>query len=68
MPLAPAAADGTDDALAAVLGRTRVELLLLLAEEHTTSDLARRLTVSDATVSAHTTALRGSGLIATVRA
>ncbi|MGW7003066.1 ArsR/SmtB family transcription factor [Streptomyces sp. NPDC054933] len=56
------------DALAGVLGRTRVEILLLLAEEHTTSELARRLNVSNATASAHTAALRGAGLITTVRA
>ena len=68
LPLPPAGADGADDALAGVLGRTRVEILLLLADEHTTSELARRLGVSNATVSAHTAALRGAGLITTVRA
>ncbi|UNO42844.1 winged helix-turn-helix domain-containing protein [Streptomyces sp. MST-110588] len=59
---------GVDGALAAVLGRTRVEILLLLAQEHTTSGLARRLGVSNATASAHAAALRGAGLISTVRA
>ncbi|MES4903626.1 MULTISPECIES: winged helix-turn-helix domain-containing protein [unclassified Streptomyces] len=70
LPLPPAGAGGTggDDALAAVLGRTRLDILLLLAEEHTTSGLARRLGVSNATASAHTAALRGAGLITTVRA
>lgn len=68
LPLAPAGAGGTDDALAGVLGRTRVDILLLLAEEHTTSELARRLRVSNATASTHTAALRGAGLITTVRA
>ncbi|MGI5404720.1 ArsR/SmtB family transcription factor [Streptomyces sp. CA-135486] len=68
LPLAPAGAGGTDDALAAVLGRTRVDILLLLAEEHTTGELARRLRVSNATASTHTAALRGAGLITTVRA
>ncbi|WP_127356110.1 ArsR/SmtB family transcription factor [Actinacidiphila soli] len=68
LPLPPAGAGGTDDALAAVLGLTRLAILLLLAEEHTTSDLARRLGVSNATASAHATALRGAGLITTVRA
>ncbi|UQA92810.1 ArsR/SmtB family transcription factor [Streptomyces halobius] len=68
LPLQPAAPGSTDDALAGVLGRTRVDILLLLADEHTTSELARRLHVSNATVSAHTTALRGAGLITTVRA
>lgn len=68
LPLPPDGAEDADQALAAVLGRTRVEMLLLLAEEHTTSGLARRLAVSNATASAHTTALRGAGLITTVRA
>lgn len=43
-------------------------VLFPLAEEHTTSGLARRLAVSDATASAHAAALRGAGLITTVRA
>ncbi|MFJ9414543.1 ArsR/SmtB family transcription factor [Streptomyces sp. NPDC101227] len=68
LPLTPAGADGTDDALAAVLGRTRLDILHRLADEHTTSGLARGLGVSNATASAHTAALRGAGLITTVRA
>ncbi|MCZ1007818.1 ArsR/SmtB family transcription factor [Streptomyces lydicus] len=68
LPLTPAGAGGTDDALASVLGRTRRDILLLLAAEHTTSELARRLRVSNATVSAQTAALRSAGLITTVRA
>ncbi|MEU6231538.1 helix-turn-helix domain-containing protein [Kitasatospora sp. NPDC047058] len=55
-------------ALGRVLGNTRAELLHLLAEERTTTELARRLHVSAATVSAHTAALRGAGLISTERA
>ncbi|MFJ9817672.1 ArsR/SmtB family transcription factor [Streptomyces sp. NPDC101151] len=55
-------------ALAKVIGNTRTELLHLLAEERTTTGLARRLRVSAATVSAHTVALRGAGLITTERA
>ncbi|MEU5973445.1 helix-turn-helix domain-containing protein [Streptomyces sp. NPDC047315] len=66
LPLEPA--DDAPCALVAVLGRTRCSMLLLLAEEHTTGSLARRLGLSDATVSAHTAALRGAGLITTVRA
>lgn len=66
----PAATDvsGSYDALSAVLGRTRVEILRLLADERSTSGLASRLGVSNATVSAHTAALRGAGLITTSRA
>ncbi|MFF2141367.1 helix-turn-helix domain-containing protein [Kitasatospora sp. NPDC058190] len=56
------------EALAKVIGGTRAELLRLLAEEHTTTELARRLHVSAATASAHTAALRGAGLITTSRA
>lgn len=68
LPLRPEGADGDpEDALAGVLGRTRLDILSLLAEEHTTGGLARRLGVSSATVSAHTAALRGAGLITTAR-
>ncbi|MER6996439.1 winged helix-turn-helix domain-containing protein [Streptomyces sp. NPDC000410] len=67
LPLPQAGAAGTEEALAGVLGRTRVDILFLLTEEHTTSELARRLGVSNATASAHTAALRGAGLITTVR-
>ncbi|WP_058041605.1 winged helix-turn-helix domain-containing protein [Streptomyces roseifaciens] len=74
LPLAPDGAGATggagsaDDALAGVLGRTRTDILLALVQEHTTSGLARRLGVSNATASAHAAALRDAGLIATVRA
>ncbi|MFD4656060.1 ArsR/SmtB family transcription factor [Kitasatospora sp. NPDC058444] len=54
--------------LGKVIGNTRAELLRLLDEERTTSELARHLHVSAATVSAHTAALRGAGLISTERA
>lgn len=40
----------------------------MLAEERTTSGLARRLGVSNATATAHAAALRGAGLVSTVRA
>ncbi|MFF9015245.1 ArsR/SmtB family transcription factor [Streptomyces sp. NPDC014870] len=68
LPLTPDAAPGTDESLAAVLGRTRLELLRALADAHTTTTLARRLGISNATASAHASALRGAGLITTVRA
>jgi hypothetical protein len=66
LPPAPLTAKG--DPLAGILGPTRADLLRLLAREHTTSDAARRINVSNATASAHTTALRAAGLITTVRA
>ncbi|MGK5730775.1 helix-turn-helix domain-containing protein [Streptomyces sp. URMC 124] len=71
LPLAPDGAGGAadaDGALAGVLGRTRTDVLLTLAREHTTGGLARRLGVSNATASAHAAALREAGLITTVRA
>ncbi|MFI8517263.1 ArsR/SmtB family transcription factor [Streptomyces sp. NPDC085481] len=68
-PGLPPAADGpgTDEALTALLGRTRLEALRLLATPHTTTELARALHVSNATASAHAAALRGAGLITTTR-
>lgn len=68
LPLTPDAAPGTDESLATVLGRTRLELLRALTDAHTTTALARRLGVSNATASAHASALRGAGLITTERA
>ena len=71
LPLSPAtAAAGSGDsadALAAVLGRTRADLLILLDREHTTGDIARKLGVSATTVSEHTAALCRAGMITTVR-
>ncbi|WP_137989080.1 ArsR/SmtB family transcription factor [Streptomyces vilmorinianum] len=68
LPLVPDVTTGTDASLATVLGRTRLELLRTLADAHTTTALARRLGVSNATASAHASALRGAGLITTARA
>jgi DNA-binding transcriptional ArsR family regulator len=68
LPPAPGTDPGSEEALARVVGRTRVDLLLRLATPHTTGDLARALKVSAATVSAHTAALRGAGLITSRRA
>ncbi|WP_367135494.1 MULTISPECIES: helix-turn-helix domain-containing protein [Streptomyces] len=68
LPLSPEGAGDRDGALAEVLGRTRVDVLTALAEEHTTTGLARRLGVSNATASAHAAALRGAGLVASERA
>ncbi|MER8041738.1 helix-turn-helix domain-containing protein [Streptomyces sp. NPDC094032] len=67
LPLVAEGPPGRDEALAPVLGRTRAELLRLLGEPHTTTDLARALRVSNATASAHAAALRGAGLVTTRR-
>ncbi|GAA0272389.1 DUF5937 family protein [Streptomyces polychromogenes] len=56
------------EALAAVLGRTRLDALRLLAEPHTTTSLARALRVSNATASSQAAALRAAGLATTTRA
>ncbi|MFE7596411.1 ArsR/SmtB family transcription factor [Streptomyces sp. NPDC057494] len=66
LPPAPPAGPG-EDALAGVLGRTRAELLRALTEPRTTTELARRLGVSNATASAHAQALRAAGLLTTTR-
>jgi hypothetical protein len=55
------------DALAALLGRTRAELLVQLAEPGTTGELAGRLGVTAGAVSQHLGVLRGAGLVATRR-
>ncbi|MFF1506256.1 ArsR/SmtB family transcription factor [Streptomyces sp. NPDC058326] len=66
--LPPAPSCGApDEALAGVLGRTRTELLRALTEPRTTTELARRTGVSNATASAHASALRAAGLITTTR-
>jgi DNA-binding transcriptional ArsR family regulator len=65
LPLIDAA---TGDPLAELLGHTRAAVLKLAFTEHTTTELARELQVSAATVSGHTKALRAAGLIVTARA
>ena len=55
------------DALSALLGRTRAELLVQLAEPGTTGELAGRLGVTAGAVSQHLGVLRGAGLVATRR-
>ena len=54
--------------LAALIGRTRTSLLESLADPRTTSELARRIGVSAASVSQHTAVLREARLITTSRA
>ncbi|MEV5338867.1 winged helix-turn-helix domain-containing protein [Streptomyces sp. NPDC052676] len=66
LPLAPE--DGVrGDALAGVLGSTRLAVLRSLDGARTTTELARRVGVSNATASAHASALRAAGLITTTR-
>ncbi|MFJ5833875.1 winged helix-turn-helix domain-containing protein [Streptomyces sp. NPDC093089] len=67
LPLAPDGGGTREEALTGVLGRTRAELLHALDEGMTTTGLARRLGVSNATASAHAQALRAAGLITTTR-
>ncbi|MEO3809077.1 winged helix-turn-helix domain-containing protein [Sphaerisporangium sp. B11E5] len=62
---APAAADPRG--LAALLGRTRAAVLDALGDGATTTELARRLHTSPASISRHTTVLREAGLITTHR-
>ncbi|MEV4425176.1 ArsR/SmtB family transcription factor [Streptomyces sp. R-07] len=66
LPPVPSGVTG-DEALAGVLGRTRAELLRALSAPRTTTELARRLGVSNATASAHAQALRAAGLLTTTR-
>lgn len=53
----------TNEALIALLGRTRAAALQEIAEGCTTTELARRLGVSPATASEHASILREAGLI-----
>jgi DNA-binding transcriptional ArsR family regulator len=55
------------DALAAVLGRGRAQLLTELAAPVSTTELARRTGMSAGGVSQHLTALRAAGLVTTRR-
>ncbi|WP_067544574.1 winged helix-turn-helix domain-containing protein [Nocardia crassostreae] len=56
-----------NDALNALLGRTRAAALQTIADGCTTTELARRLGVSGATASEHASILREAGLIASLR-
>ncbi|WP_030692021.1 helix-turn-helix domain-containing protein [Streptomyces globisporus] len=67
LPLVPSGAAAGEEGLAGVLGRTRAELLRVLTEPRTTTELARCLGVSNATASAHAAALRAAGLLTTTR-
>jgi len=66
-PPLPGGPSDPDQALAGVLGRTRHKILLELGRELTTSEIARRLGISNATASEHASALHGAGLVASTR-
>ncbi|MYV69361.1 helix-turn-helix domain-containing protein, partial [Streptomyces sp. SID2131] len=68
LPLAAPDGAPPGEALAGILGRNRAALLHALSDgPRTTTDLARRLGVSNATASSHTQALRTAGLLTTTR-
>ncbi|MGI5240788.1 DUF5937 family protein [Dactylosporangium sp. CA-139066] len=50
------------DGLAALIGRSRAQMLVALAEPSTTTALARRLSLTTGAVSQHLAVLRGGGL------
>lgn len=59
--------NGGDGPLVELMGRTRAAALAAIAGGCTTSALARRIGISNAGASQHTSVLRRSGLITTVR-
>ncbi|MEW2417672.1 helix-turn-helix domain-containing protein [Streptomyces sp. NPDC046866] len=67
LPPVPEGGGAPEEPLAGVLGRTRLALLRSLDGPCTTTGLARRLGVSNATASAHAAALRAAGLLTTTR-
>jgi DNA-binding transcriptional ArsR family regulator len=64
---APPATTRHGDPLAAVLGATRARVLRALADEHSTSGLARELGISLASASTHAAVLRDAGLVTSRR-
>ncbi|MEV0713982.1 winged helix-turn-helix domain-containing protein [Asanoa sp. NPDC050611] len=58
-----ATAEEDDDALGALLGRTRAEILVTLRLPRSTTDLARTIGLSPPTVSSHLAILRRGGLV-----
>ncbi|MCW3839813.1 winged helix-turn-helix domain-containing protein [Micromonospora yasonensis] len=59
--------DGDRDALAALLGRTRAAVLAAADNGCTTGEMARRLSISAAAASQHTSVLRNAGLLVSHR-
>ncbi|EST18132.1 ArsR/SmtB family transcription factor [Streptomyces niveus] len=64
---ARSAPTGSDGGLAALLGTTRARILRAVDNAASTSELALRTGISDATASHHTGVLRAAGLVATRR-
>jgi DNA-binding transcriptional ArsR family regulator len=64
---APIQEPAEDDALGALLGRSRAAILLTLALPHSTTELARKLEQSPPSVSQHLAVLRRSGLVVSWR-
>ncbi|WP_233219680.1 helix-turn-helix transcriptional regulator [Micromonospora sp. RP3T] len=65
--LTPGNGAGQSEALAALLGRTRAAVLQVADEGCTTGEMARRLRISAAAASQHTTVLRNAGLLVSHR-
>ncbi|HEY3009176.1 MAG TPA: transcriptional regulator [Micromonosporaceae bacterium] len=65
--LAERAAGTGRDALGALLGRTRANVLEVAADGCSTGEIARRLRISPAAASQHTTVLRNAGLLVSHR-
>jgi DNA-binding transcriptional ArsR family regulator len=61
------AAGSGRDALSALLGRTRANVLEVAADGGSTGEIARRLRISPAAASQHTTVLRNAGLLVSHR-
>ncbi|GAU67915.1 Syd protein [Streptomyces sp. NBRC 110611] len=57
----------TDSALPSLLGRTRADVMECLRETGSTGEIARRLKISNPSVSQHIGVLRRAGLVATER-
>lgn len=64
---APMTEQDATDALGPLVGRTRAAIIKSLAESCTTTELGRRIGISAASASQHTSVLRNAGLITTQR-
>lgn len=66
-PLRPAMPASDEDALAALVGRTRAKMLRTLVKPCYTSELAARVGMSSAVTSEHASVMRQAGLITSTR-